>query len=403
MIKCFGAKVAASGKLSSILGGATSIPDCGCSVMFAGCDQLISAPDMSDITEIGVSGCEAMYQNCPVLTSVPAMNSLTTIKDQGCSQMFADCTSLTTAPEMNSLTTIGQFGCNEMFSRCTKLTTAPAMGSLTTIEFCGCVSMFDECPLIAFELNTVPSVEEFGLYVDKDITLTLTDDSYVFTGENPGFPELTSATYTRTGIKNQWGTIVVPFAFTTDDAKGYEFYTLASATSDEITLAKVENGTNVVAGTPMIVRVKSGSELTLTAARNVVSGQTTECSATDGLQLAGTYEAKVISPADYFIANNMFWNAGIASAANDGAQVKVNPFRAYLKSTGAAPLSQSLAISVADEDATGAAALNAITSGTAEYYDMNGRKLDSLQQGVNIVKYGNGVTKKIIIKGCSIN
>ncbi len=207
-----------------------------------------------------------------------------------------------------------------------------------------------------------------------------------------------SATYTRTGIKNQWGTIVVPFAFTTDDAKGYEFYTLASATSDEITLAKVEDGTNVVAGTPMIVRVKSGSELTLTASTPAVTVQAAEGSAADGLQLTGTYEAKVISPADYFIANNMFWNAGIASAANDGAQVKVNPFRAYLKSTGAAPLSQSLAISVADEDATGAAALNAITSGTAEYYDMNGRKLDSLQQGVNIVKYGNGVTKKIIIK-----
>ena len=164
------AKVAASGKLSSILGGATIIYDFGCYEMFYYNEKLISAPDMSDITEIEKQGCGRMFLGCTSLTTAPAMSSLTTIEDSGCFQMFGDCSSLTTAPAMSRLTAIGFLGCEAMFYDCSQLT--------------------------GFEFNTVPNVENYAFsdFGTDNITLNLSDDSYVYVGENPNFPTVTSVT-----------------------------------------------------------------------------------------------------------------------------------------------------------------------------------------------------------------
>lgn len=49
-------------------------------------------------------------------------------------------------------------------------------------------------------------------------------------------------------------------------------------------------------------------------------------------------------------------------------------------------------------ETTAVDSLNAITSDNkAEYYDMQGRRINALQKGINIVKNGN-TTRKIIIK-----
>lgn len=41
---------------------------------------------------------------------------------------------------------------------------------------------------------------------------------------------------------------------------------------------------------------------------------------------------------------------------------------------------------------------NAADTKKAEYFDLSGRRIDGLKPGVNIVKYSNGVTKKILVK-----
>ena len=56
-----------------------------------------------------------------------------------------------------------------------------------------------------------------------------------------------------------------------------------------------------------------------------------------------------------------------------------------------------LSIIAPDEEPSSIDDINAVFSGEASYYDLNGRRIDSLQQGVNIVKIGNR-TKKVIIK-----
>lgn len=356
------------------------------------------------------------------LTGSPIIpNTVTTIGEGA----FYQCRKLTgdlTIP--NSVTSIGKWA----FTNCTgfngKLTLSD---KITEIPYCA----FENCPFTgviipksvtnigkaafsqwfgsnytSIEMQSVPQFTGDAFYqVDCPITVVLSDDSYVYTGENPYFPEVTSVTYTRENIKNEWGTIVAPFKMGNGD--DYDLYTLSEVSEDKLTLAKV-SGT-IEAGTPVIFRVKDtpapmrlrgeGDDeplsITFKAATNAVNGQGTLAgSAAGGLQLIGTYQAKELSADDYFISNNKFWR--VADFPN--ATVKAAPFRAYLHSTGAGAKASSLSISIADGNATAIDTLNAITEGAAEYYDLSGKRILKLQKGINIVKYGNGKTKKVVIK-----
>lgn len=213
-------------------------------------------------------------------------------------------------------------------------------------------------------------------------------------------------TYTRTGIKNQFGTLVVPF-----DVNGmgadYDLYKLDQVTENELVLRMVDkddNGGIVPAGTPVVFRLHDylagDYSLTLTAANTTVSGQLAESPEANGYQVVGTYETTVLDENDYFISNNQFWRVYDTMVEISSWGVKVAPFRAYIHPTEAGAKANSLSIRIADEDddVTAVETLNALTEGNAEYYDMNGRKLNSLQNGVNIVKYGNGKTVKVNIK-----
>ena len=256
------------------------------------------------------------------------------------------------------------------------------------------------------EFQSVPQIGSSTFnQVNCSKTVVLSDDSYVYTGENPYFPEVQSATYTRRGIKNQFGTLVVPF-----DVNGmgadYDLYKLDQVLESELVLRKVDkddNGGIVPAGTPVVFRLHDGlagnHTLTLTASNTTVSGQLEERSEDNDFQLVGTYETIELNDYnDCFISNNMFFRV---YDAKTWASVKVAPFRAYLShKPWSSAKAQTLSIRIADEDddVTAVETLNAITDGTAEYYDMNGRRINSLQKGVNIVKYGNSKTVKVNIK-----
>ena len=299
-----------------------------------------------------------------------------------------------------TLKTIGK----DAFLNCSgftgNLTIPNSVTSIGTSAFEGCSGF------TGVEFQSVPQIGSSTFnQVNCSKTVVLSDDSYVYTGENPYFPEVQSATYTRRGIKNQFGTLVVPF-----DVNGmgadYDLYKLDQVLESELVLRKVDeddNGGIVPAGTPVVFRLHDGlagnHTLTLTASNTTVSGQLEERSEDNDFQLVGTYETIELYDYDYFISNNMFFCAYDAKTWAGG--VKVAPFRAYLShNPWSSAKAQTLSIRIADEDddVTAVETLNAITDGTAEYYDMNGRRINSLQKGVNIVKYGNGKTLKVNIK-----
>ena len=58
---------------------------------------------------------------------------------------------------------------------------------------------------------------------------------------------------------------------------------------------------------------------------------------------------------------------------------------------------KSFSIGSGDEETTAIDLLNSVATDDAEYYDINGRRIDSPVKGVNIVRRGNK-TMKLIIK-----
>lgn len=208
-----------------------------------------------------------------------------------------------------------------------------------------------------------------------------------------------SATYTRHNIKNQWGTIILPFAVD-GNGKDYDLYTLSSVSGDEITLAKVDG--TLAANTPALIRLGGGLAGNYDLTINTGETQVSYCwvledvapTPVDGLALTGSYSVTDITYKNgYIISNNKFWS--IQDVKGD-IDVYCAPFRAYLAGTLSNGVKQ-LNIGIS-EDADAIEAITAITEGDAEYYDLNGRKLNSLQTGVNIVKYSNGKIRKVIVK-----
>ena len=77
-------------------------------------------------------------------------------------------------------------------------------------------------------------------------------------------------------------------------------------------------------------------------------------------------------------------------------KVGVKPFHAYMTMTSSAG-AKSFSIGSGDEGTTAIDLLNSVATGDAEYYDINGRRIDAPAKGVNIVRRGNK-TMKLIIK-----
>ena len=123
------------------------------------------------------------------------------------------------------------------------------------------------------------------------------------------------------------------------------------------------------------------------------------------LQLCGTYQNKSFSEEDnnaFILLNNKLMNPA-KMLATGVTSVGVKPFRAYMTLTASAPaqLASARAFSIGrgDEGNEGTTAidlLNSVATDDAEYYDINGRRIDAPAKGVNIVRRGNKTIKLII-------
>jgi len=221
-------------------------------------------------------------------------------------------------------------------------------------------------------------------------------DAHQLGSAKVAFTAPAAPTYSRIGIKDQWETLVLPFSVTIDDDDPYDFYTVSAVTGDQLTLTKVTGSLD--AGTPVLIRINADQvngrtyDLTLTA-DNATLSTMGELEATAGdLTLKGSYDvADITDQAGYVIADNAFWN--IQSIRGED-QVLIAAFSAYLASASAGNDPERL--SIGTEDITALEALEAITEGEAEYFDLAGHRLHELRNGVNIVKRGARSYKVIL-------
>ena len=397
---------------------------------FNGCKNLkceLAIP--STVTEIG----DGAFKECSNLSGTLTLpGKLTRIG----SKIFANCENFTgTLVIPNSVTEIGQ----EAFSDCSRFTGLSLPNNLRKIEF----GAFARCTNLTGPLSIPETVKEIGSYAFYNCTrftgdfvlpsalesigtdafantqdknrlvfqslpkgmqngyhdckmrryVNLSDASYV---SDDAYAYLDGASYVRT-MTNTWGSLVLPYEMLLPSDAPYSVFTIEKMTNDEVVLKRCTFILNP--GVAYIVR-RDGEEKTLTFSpdRSVEIRMKMQPAEVGNLKFSGTYQAKEVTDG-YILAQDRFWNvAKLKAAAPETQAVMVGPFRSWLEGT-TANTSPSLSMRIGDST-TGidnVAPLEMLNANDAEYYDLNGKRLDAPMKGVNIVKRGNK-TMKVIIK-----
>ena len=397
---------------------------------FNGCKNLkceLAIP--STVTEIG----DGAFKECSMLSgrlTLPA-----NLKKIG-SKTFQNCNSFTgTLVIPNSVTEIGQ----EAFSDCSRFTGLSLPNNLRKIEF----GAFARCTNLTGRLSIPETVKEIGSYAFYNCTnftgdfilpsalesigtdafantqdknrlvfqslpkgmqngyhdckmrryVNLSDASYV---SDDAYAYLDRASYVRT-MTNTWGSLVLPYYMLLPSDAPYSVFTIEKMTNDEVVLKRCTFILN--SGVAYIVR-RDGEEKTLNFQTDRATQIRMKMQPADvgNLKFSGTYQAKEVTDG-YILAQDRFWNvAKLKAAAPETQAVMVGPFRSWLEGT-TANTSPSLSMRIGDST-TGidnVAPLEILNANDAEYYDLNGKRLDAPMKGVNIVKRGNK-TMKVIIK-----
>ena len=199
-----------------------------------------------------------------------------------------------------------------------------------------------------------------------------------------------------------WGTLCLPFAIDLSQEAECKFYSLTGIDADKecITLESYEEGI-IPAGTPVLFKMKEGkTSLSLSASNAEIitapkAGTNTDVNLVGSFTKIGGKDNQGLAENDYIIGKDKFWRV---YDLNDGKGVGIKPMRAYIHPTNVSQARAAM-LSIGNGDGTTAIDnLNAISNdANAEYYDVNGRRTNGLQKGLNIVKRGSK-TYKIMVK-----
>ena len=248
-----------------------------------------------------------------------------------------------------------------------------------------------------------------NIVVSKDASnkFVATEDLTLVDGEDfKDYEAFTSKTisYSRNIPEGTaWGTLCLPFAIDLSQEAECDFYRLTGIDNDNkcITLESYEEGAVIPAGTPVLFKMNEGeTSLSLFASNTEIITAPTVGTASD-VNLVGSFtkiggnDNQGLDKNDYIIGKDKFWRV---SDLNDGNGVGIKPMRAYIHPTNVSQARAAM-LSIGKGDGTTAIDdLNAISNDAdAEYYDVNGRRTNGLQKGLNIVKRGSK-TYKIMVK-----
>ena len=212
-----------------------------------------------------------------------------------------------------------------------------------------------------------------------------------------------AASYGRTmNAGTTWATLCLPFDVSLAN-QNFRAFKLLSADEGTETVELEEIETSIEAGTPVIIKMKDGeTKLDFTVANKEITNEVKPVETANGnYQLQGLYTQKMFSKdADnncYIVKGDKLMNpAKLLGTATEFVGSK--PFRAYMVDNSSAPAAGARMFSISVGGSTTAIEqLESTADSKAEYYDLQGRRLQNLQKGVNIVKRG-GKTMKVIIK-----
>ena len=393
------------------------------SKMFNLCKSLESL-DLSNFNTLKVTLMDNMFNQCLQLTSLDLSN-FDTQKVTKMNNMFFYCTGLKTI-DISNFNTQAVKNMDSMFGYCTNLATIYVGKNFVTTNASSSNNMFYNCQLLKGalpEYNANKTDRRFANYktgyfsklVGKNgndkigaageplaaYNLAL-DDNKDFVAYEPFAAK--AASYSRT-IKtgNPWATLCLPFEVSLTD-QHFRAFKLLSADEGTNTVELEELKTSIAAGTPVIIKMKDGeTQLKFSVANKAIAKdvQTSE-TANGNYQLQGLYTQKEFSKdADnncYIVKGNKLMNPAKLLEKTKVQKVASKPFRAYMvDNTSSVGGAKMFSIGFDNDGTTAIDNLNAIADDKAEYYDLQGKRLNEPQKGINIVKRGNK-TMKVIIK-----
>ena len=397
------------------------------SYMFNLCKSLESL-DLSNFNTQKVTLMDNMFNQCLQLTSLDLSN-FDTQKVTNMSNMFFNCTGLKTV-DISNFNTQAVKNMDSMFRNCTNLTTIYVGENFVTTNARYSDYMFDNCQLLK---GALPKYEDnktdskyanyktgyFTKLVGKNgeekigaagETLTAEslalDDNKDFVAYEPFAAK--AASYSRTintgKTGTTWATLCLPFEVSLK-GKNFRAFKLLLADDATETVELEELTTNITAGTPVIIKMNNGettlnfSEANKAIAKEVQTSETAD----DNYQLQGLYTQKEFNKnADnncYIVKGNKLMNPAMLLEKTKVQKVASKPFRAYMVDNSSTPAAGAKMFSIGfnDDSTTAIDSLNTIADDKAKYYDLQGKRLNEPQKGINIVKRG-GKTMKVIIK-----
>ena len=212
-----------------------------------------------------------------------------------------------------------------------------------------------------------------------------------------------AASYSRTiNAGTTWGTLCLPFEVSLEN-QNFCAFKLLSADDVTETVELEEIKTSIAAGTPVIIKMKDGAtKLDFTVANKAIVNEVKPATANGNYQLQGIYTQKEFSKDTdnncYIVKGSKLMNPAKLLDKTTTESVGSKPFRAYMVDNSSAPAAGARMFSISVGGSTTAIEqLETTADSKAEYYDLQGRRLQDLQKGVKIVKRG-GKTMKVIIK-----
>ena len=421
------------------------------SYMFYNCGSLESL-DISNFNTSEVTNMRGMFYHCIGLTSLD-LSHLNTSKVSIMTEMFQLCINLLSV-NLSGWDTRNVGSMNHMFERCNSLKTLDLSGFDTREKTCSMYDMFNTCN----GLTTIFVSDKFAVGTgatgddtmflgctklkgakafDKDKPQTGIDNANYKTGyftklvgkngdEKIGATGETLATdslvldddkdfvayepfaakaasYNRTmNAGTTWATLCLPFEVSLAN-QNFRAFKLLSADEGTETVELEEIEGSIAAGTPVIIKMKDGAtKLNFTVAdKEIAKDVQTAETANGNYQLQGLYTQKMFSKDTdnncYIVKGDKLMNPAKLLGTSTKS-VSSKPFRAYMVDNSSAPAAGARMFSISVGGSTTAIEqLETTADSKAEYYDLQGRRLQDLQKGVNIVKRG-GKTMKVIIK-----
>ena len=361
------------------------------------------------------------FEDLKKLETITGLEYLNTEKVTDMYSMFYNCSSLTSL-DVTHFNTANVTNMSFMFASCGALTTIYVSDKFVTDKVTKGSNMFNNCKnlkgFISSKTGHTCANYKTGYFTklvgkngDEKIgaageTLTadnlVLDDDKDFVAYEPFAAK--AASYSRPVKEGTtWATLCLPFEVSLEN-QNFRAFKLLSADDATETVELEEIETRIEAGAPVIIKMNEGvtsfsfSETYKAIAKDVQTSKTDN----GNYQLQGLYTQKEFSKdADnncYIVKGDKLMNPAKLLDKTATESVGSKPFRAYMADNSSAPAAGARMFSISVGGSTTAIEqLETTADSKAEYYDLQGHRLQNLQKGVNIVKRG-GKTMKVIIK-----